>query len=143
MASYLKRIQEEVASWPEVSVAPHRFGGKEFRFEKGEIGHVHFWGDVDIPFTRAIRDLLLAQGVAEPHRWVPDSGWITFHLRDDADVGRAIWLMRLSYLRYALKASPEPRRLLEQEADKMQLDAKIVSLLSQFVRSRDCSQVSV
>ena len=129
----MKRFEEEVASWPEVSVAPHRFGGTEFRFQRAEIGHVHFWGDVDIPFTRAIRDVLLTSGLVEPHRWVPDSGWITFHLRDSVDVERAIWLMRLSYLRYALKTSPDSAQVLTRETEKMRLNKRLVSLLSQFV----------
>lgn len=133
MLSRVRRFEEKVAGWPEVSCAPHRFGGKEFRFQKAELGHVHFWGDVDIPFTRAIRDVLLARGLAEPHRWVPESGWITFRLRADVDVDRAIWLMRLSYLRYALKTFVEPDRALRQEAETMRLDEGLASLLSQFV----------
>jgi hypothetical protein len=106
MGSLAKRQEAEVARWPQVSVVPHQFAAREFRFQKAEVGHVHFWGDVDIPFTRAIRDVLVAEGVAQRHRWVPESGWTTFHMNDDADLSRAIWLMRPSYLRYTLKGGP-------------------------------------
>ena len=71
----LKKLEEEVSAWPQVSVRPHRFGGKEFRFGSAEIGHVHVGGVVDIPFPRSIRDALLAEGLAEEHHWVPNSGW--------------------------------------------------------------------
>jgi hypothetical protein len=39
---------------------------------------VHECGVVDILFPRSIRDALLAEGLAEEHRWVPNSGWAHF-----------------------------------------------------------------
>jgi hypothetical protein len=88
--------------WESISIHPHRFGGREFRFGSAEVGHVHTGGIVDIPFPCAVRDALLADGLAEEHHWVPNSGWITFRLRGEKDFGHALWLLRLSYLRYAL-----------------------------------------
>src|SRR5580704_18603896 len=79
---YFERIKQEVSSSPDVSANPHRFGGKEFRFGTAEIGHIHTGEDVDIPFPGSVRDALLADGLAEEHRWVPTSGWITFQVRD-------------------------------------------------------------
>jgi hypothetical protein len=38
---------------------------------------------VDIPFPRSVCDALLAEGVAEEHQGVPNSGWITFRVRSD------------------------------------------------------------
>src|SRR5229473_3283548 len=75
-------------------------------------------GIVDIPFPRSVHDVLLAEGLAEEHRWVPNSGWITFRVRSrsEEDLRHAIWLMRLSYLRYVLKAATDPRKLFEQES---------------------------
>jgi hypothetical protein len=107
------KLKQEVSSWPGISVHPHRFAAREYRFGKAEVGHVHFWGDVDIPLPRSVRDFLLAQNLAEQHRWVPDSGWTTFRIRGDKDIEHAIWLMRLSYLRYALKFEAGPFRFLE------------------------------
>ena len=112
---HLKRFEDEVFAWPHVSVHSHRFGGKEFRFGSAEVGHVHQGGVVDIPFPRSVRDALLAEGLAEEHRWVPNSGWITFQVLSEEDVKRALWLTRLSYLRYALKTVADPRRLLDQQ----------------------------
>ena len=127
------RLKQEISSWPGISVHPHQFAAKEYRFGKAEVGHVHFWGDVDVPFPRPVHDFLLAQNLAKQHRWVPDSGWTTFHIRGDKDVEHAIWLMRLSYLRYALKSVPEPARLLETEAERLHLSPDVVTLLSRFI----------
>ena len=130
---HLKELKEEVSAWPQISVRAHRFGGTEFRLGSAEVGHVHTGGIVDIPFPRPVRDLLLAEGLAEEHRWVPNSGWITFNVRRDEDLKHALWLLRLSYLRYLLKTAPDPRTLLEQESEELNLSPKFRSLLEPFV----------
>ncbi len=131
--NYLNTLEAEVSAWPNVAVHPHRFVGREFRFGHAEVGHVHMGGIVDIPFPRLIRDALLDQGLAEEHHWVPNSGWITFHVRNEADLKHALWLMRLSYLRYALKISTDARQLLEQETERLHLSPQFRSLLDAFV----------
>lgn len=131
----MRRLEEEVAAWPNVSVGPHRFGGREFRFGNAELGHVHPGGTVDIPFPRAVRDALLADGLAEEHRWVPNSGWTTFHVRGEGDLQHALWLLRLSYLRYALKTASDPRGMLERESGVLGLSTRIRSLLQQHLPS--------
>ena len=89
---HLKKLEDEVSTWSNISVHPHRFGGREFRCGTAEVGHVHTGGVVDIPFPRSVHDALLAGGLAEEHRWVPNSGWITFHVRSDEDLKHAQWL---------------------------------------------------
>src|SRR5215467_2711127 len=108
MMAYLKKVEDHASTWPGVSAQTHRFGGRVFRLGRSEVGHIHNDGAVEIPFPRAFRDELIAQGLAEKHRVAPDSGWITFHARGENDVEHAIWLLRLSYLRYVLKAVPDP-----------------------------------
>ena len=134
--SYVKKIEDEVSAWPNVSVHPHRFGGKEFRFGKAEIGHVHTNGTVDIPFPREIRNALLEEGQAEEHRYVPDSGWATYQARGSADVGHAVELMRISYLRYALKSASDPREFLKRETAALHLSPRFVPLLEKLVPAR-------
>jgi len=129
----LKRLEETVASWPRISVHAHRFGGREFRFANAEVGHVHYGGVVDIPFPRSIRDALLTEGLAEEHRWVPNSGWITFRVQSDKDLQHAVWLMRLSYFRYALKKAEDPNELFAEAIRELKLNAQFTSLLEQFV----------
>ncbi|MFZ0294523.1 MAG: luciferase family protein [Candidatus Sulfotelmatobacter sp.] len=131
--NYLKKLEIEVSAWPHLSVHPHRFGRVEFQFGTAEVGHVHTNGIVDIPFPRSIRDSLLADGLAEEHHWVPNSGWITFQMHNEEDLSHALWLMRLSYLRYALKTSTDPRKLFEQESEELRLNPRFKSLLDPFV----------
>jgi hypothetical protein len=133
MVNFLKEVEAELSAWPEVSVRPHRFGGREFRFGNAEVGHIHTGGIVDIPFPRPIRDALLAEGLAEEHRWVPNSGWITFRVRSKDDLEHALWLIRLSYLRYALKTASDPHGLLEQETRELHLRPRFKSLLEPFL----------
>ena len=130
---HLKRLEEEVSGWPQISVHAHRFGGREFRFGSAEVGHVHDSGIVDIPFPRPVRDALLAEGLAEEHRWVPNSGWITFHVRSEGDVRLAVWLMRLSYLRYTMKTATDPHELLDEESQQLHLSPKFRLLLERFL----------
>jgi len=64
---------------------------------------------------------------------VPNSGWITFRIRSERDVAHAPWLMRLSYLRYALKEATDPRRLFERESEELRLSPRFKSLLEPLI----------
>ena len=90
-------IKKAVSSWEKVEAHPHRFGGTEFRIGRREIGHIHGDTLVDIPFPTKIRDEIVASGEAQPHHILPETGWISFYLREDADVERAIALFKRSY----------------------------------------------
>jgi len=141
MSESLTKLEAEASRWPDVSVHPHRFGGREFLRGSAEVGHVHGSGVVDIPFPGSVRDALWAEGLAEEHRWVPNSGGITFQMRGEADLGHALWLMRLSNLRHALKTSTDPRKLFEQESEELHLNDHFKSLLQPFV-PKTAKQVS-
>ena len=129
MAKTLKEFTDQVASWRQISLHPHRFGATEFRFGSAELGHIHSNGTLDIPFTRALRDALLEENLAEEHRWVPNSGWTTFRVRNETDLAHALWLMRLSYLRYSMQSAEDPRRLFDEENAKLRLSPKLRSLI--------------
>lgn len=137
MIKYPRNLENEVSTWPNISIHPHRFGGREFRFGTAEVGHLHTGGIVDIPFPRSIRDALLDQGLAEEHHWVPNSGWVTFRIRSEQDFDHAIWLMRLSYLRYALKTAGDAQKFLAQESAQLRLSPQFKSLLERFVPESD------
>lgn len=133
MIESLKTLEEQVALWPGISVRRHQFGGPEFCLGSSEVGHAHPDGAVDIPFPRWFRDEILAESLAEEHRWAPDSGWVTFYLRGQEDVERAVLLLRLSYLRYVLKAVPDPVKRYTQECERLNLSPEIKALLWRFV----------
>ncbi|KAB1188466.1 MULTISPECIES: luciferase family protein [Haloferax] len=98
MTASIDRIVSLVVQWPGVETAPHRFGGTEFLVAGKEIGHVHDVGIVDLAITKAVRDSLLTDGLADPHHVLPDSAWVTYRVRSDADEPDAIRLLRLAYL---------------------------------------------
>lgn len=100
-----ERITREVGSWEGVSVAPHRFGGVEFRVGRRELGHLHGERLADLPFPTAIKNQLLAERRVELHHVLPASGWISFRIRSDQDVDAAIALFRLNYDRPWSQAS--------------------------------------
>ena len=104
--SIRETIQKTVMSWPGVTEGPHRFGGIQFSLGERELGHLHGDRMADLPFTRAVRDELIAAGRARPHHVLPDSGWVSYRLSSEADVPGAIALFRLSYER-ALAAQQE------------------------------------
>ena len=107
-----QRIEAAVLTWPGVVAQPHRFGGTEFVLGKREVGHVHGDRLLDIAFPKPVRDDILhldhrlrdrylkarvAAGLAEPHHILPDSGWVSFHIRKEEDVDAAVALLRRSY----------------------------------------------
>ena len=91
------RVTDVVTSWPGVTAQPHRFGGVEYGIGKREIGHIHGDHLVDIPFPKKVRDAIVAAGRAQPHHILPDTGWVSFYLRQESDVEQAIALLRESY----------------------------------------------
>jgi hypothetical protein len=109
------RIRAAVAKWPGMNEAPHRFGGVEFRLGAREIGHLH--GDVllDVPFPKRVRNELVDAGLARPHHVLPESGWVSFFIEDDADVDAAVALLRRSH---DLVAAQLERRRVQSEAVK-------------------------
>jgi hypothetical protein len=91
------RISGAVTAWEGLSVRPHRFGGVEYVIGRREIGHIHGDRLVDLPFPRKVRDRLVAAGRASLHHILPDSGWVSFYLKQEEDVEAAIALLRESY----------------------------------------------
>jgi predicted DNA-binding protein (MmcQ/YjbR family) len=92
-----ERITKAVTSWEGVTTQPHRFGGVEYAIGKREIGHIHGDHLVDIPFPKKARDEIVAAGRAQPHHILPETGWVSFYLRQEEDVERAIALLRESF----------------------------------------------
>ncbi len=108
------RITEAVTSWPGVAVQPHRFGGVEYGIGKREIGHIHGDRLVDIPFPKKVRDEIVAAGRAQPHHILPETGWVSFYIRQEHDVEAAITLLRESY-EIAMKQKNKPIEVKDEQ----------------------------
>ena len=92
-----KSITDAVTSWPGVTAQSHRFGGVEYGIGKREIGHIHGDHMVDIPFPKKARDELVSAGRAQPHHILPETGWVSFYIKNEEDVEKAIALLHESY----------------------------------------------
>lgn len=101
-------IADEVTQWPGVLTGPGRFGATTFLYGTREIGHLHGSSHADLPFPTKLRHELVAASRAEPHHYLPESGWVTVPLTDGG-VARALELFRLNYdLIVVRKQPPEP-----------------------------------
>ena len=91
-------VTHVVTTWDGVTTHDHRFGGVEFRVGRRELGHLHRTF-ADLPFPKRVRDDLVRTGRAQPHHILPDSGWVTVPMRNDAEVQNVIALLRQNYER--------------------------------------------
>jgi hypothetical protein len=77
-----QQITREVSGWPGVTIEPHQIGGVEFRLGRRELGHLHGSRLADFPFPVRVREELVAAGKARPHHVLPESGWVSYYIRD-------------------------------------------------------------
>jgi Family of unknown function (DUF5519) len=101
-----EKVKTELMSWPGVTSQFHRFGGTEFRINGKEMGHMHGGRFADLPFPMSIRNALVKDGKALPHHVLPNSGWITFLINEDADITSLINLFRMQYERLSVIRMP-------------------------------------
>jgi len=106
MSAGYAALEQEIAAWEGVQATTHRFGGIEFQWGGVEIGHIHRGGMTDIPFTRRVREALVAAQITELHHLLPETGWITFYIRTPQDLETVRTLMRLSYLQKRRRRMP-------------------------------------
>ena len=99
-------VIEEVRRWPGVEMRPHpsaatpgESDGVEFRLYGRQIGHVHADCSVHLSLTKALREHVISDGLAEPLEFAPASGWAMFNAMAATDTRHAIWLLRLNYVR--------------------------------------------
>jgi hypothetical protein len=104
-----EHIVREVSAWRGVTLSAHRFGGIEFRLGRRELGHLHGSRLADLPFPVRVREELVAAGKAEPHHVLPQSGWVSYYIRDATDVAHVVALFRLNYERPWAGAASNPR----------------------------------
>ena len=50
-----------------------------------------------LPLLFRSRDEIVSAGRAQPHHILPKSGWVSFYLREEEDIEKAIALLRESF----------------------------------------------
>lgn len=103
--------------------------------DNAEVGHIHHGGAVHIPFPNPLHDELLVQELAETHQYAPDR-MVSFRIQSADDVEHALWLMRLSNIRYALKQAAAPGSMLDEESERPKLSPRLRALMEPLVRAK-------
>lgn len=67
--------------------------------------HIHGTAHCDIRLSKVDQEQVLADGKAQPHRWAPEAGYVTFIARDEKDLDPAMDLIRLSHQYFANRAA--------------------------------------
>jgi hypothetical protein len=96
MDSNALAVEREVHRWPGVTSEPGRFGATSFRYGKREIGHIHRDRIADLPVTTRMREDLLSQGRARPHR-AGVKGYISYPLENEEDVSAVLEILGRNY----------------------------------------------
>ena len=96
MDSNALAVEREVLRWPGVTSEPGRFGATSFRYGKREIGHIHRDRIADLPVTTQMREDLLSQGRARPHR-AGVKGYISYPLENEEDVSAVLEILGRNY----------------------------------------------
>ena len=98
LALLIQELEDRVASWDGVEVLIHRYGGRQFNYIDKEIGHVHSNGLLDIRFSRNLKESILKKGMANEHHLLKNTGWISFYIRSEGDVEKALRLLKTSIM---------------------------------------------
>ena len=104
--AFAMRVMREVRRWPGVQMRTHlnplaedTDDGIEFRLYGKQVGHVHHDCSVHLSLTRALKATVVDQGLALPLVQAGGPSWVAFVPEIPDDVQRAIWLLRLNYVR--------------------------------------------
>ena len=104
--AFAMRVMREVRRWPGVQMRTHlnplaedTDDGIEFRLYGKQVGHVHHDCSVHVSLTRALKATVVDQGLALPLVQAGSPSWVVFVPEIPDDVQRAIWLLRLNYVR--------------------------------------------
>ena len=96
MDSNALAVEREGLRWPGVSSELGRLGATSFRYGKREIGHIHRDRIADLPVTTQMREDLLSQGRARPHR-AGVKGYISYPLENEEDVSAVLEILGRNY----------------------------------------------
>lgn len=104
--AFALQVMNEVRRWPGVETRPlasptepGESDGVEFRLFGRQIGHVHTDCSLHLSLTKALKQMVVGERLAEPLAFAPTSAWAMFTPEMATDAARAIWLLRLNYVR--------------------------------------------
>lgn len=99
LLDWMDAIENELLKWPNTSISIHKYGGSQFNYQSKEFGHLHSNGLLDIRLNLKLKHQLLIEGKIQLHHVFEKSGWISFYIKDQQDIGYGIQLLTLAYER--------------------------------------------
>ena len=94
----IDKIESIVSEWENINLSMHKYGGLQFNVGTKEIGHIHSNGLLDILLDKRQQMELVSKGLAEEHHVFKNSGWISFYIKTEKDIDKAVSLLRISFL---------------------------------------------
>ena len=120
--AFALNVMKEVRRWPGVQIREHvnplaaedGDDGVEFRLYGRQIGHVHPDCSVHVSLTKALKQMVIDQGLAQSLELAGSAAWAAYQAERTEDAARAIWLLRLNYVRLRRqRMSPEAAAMSE------------------------------
>ena len=90
-------VLEEIETWPGLVIKAQR-NGLQLVVRGAPLGYLRWDGRLELPFPADIGDRLVGEEMAVPASDQSESERLVWIVRSPADVERAVWLLRLSYL---------------------------------------------
>jgi hypothetical protein len=90
-------LRDALLAWPGITTGPGRFGAVTYYLAGREVGHVHGNSHADLPLPKPLRNELVEGGRAEPHHFLPQSGWVTVQIYAGGGVAKALDVFKLNY----------------------------------------------
>jgi luciferase-like monooxygenase len=94
----IEQVLHATGAWPGMVIQPDRFG-LQFIAGNATLGNLRWDARLDVPFPADVGDRLVAEGMAACDPDESRADRVVWIVRTPADVDRAVWLLRLSYLR--------------------------------------------
>lgn len=93
----MQSVRAWIEKLPEVTRAPHRFGGVEFQVHGLEFMHFHGDSHLDVRLSKEDQAKVLGEAKAERHQFAPEAGWVTVRIRSERDLQNAREVVQLAY----------------------------------------------
>ena len=93
-----QELRERILNLPGVTERQHA-GIHEDAFFVGRtmFMHIHGHGHCDIRLSKEAQEQVLAKRKAQPHRWAPEAGYVSFVVDEEKDLEAAMALIRMSH----------------------------------------------
>ena len=109
-------LEDWILQLPNVTKAPHRFGGTEYQVHGLEFMHSHGPSYLDIRLSKEDQGRVLREKKAEHHRFAPQAGWVTSRIRSDEDAENVKDLIQSAYDYASILMSTHKSRRAEQKS---------------------------